>query len=139
MPTDLHALLSALNYALAGGDFEYILEHAADDIRWEIVGVMVIEGKDALAQAFEVFAQSETRGMELRSIFASHDEGVVHGTMRVATASGEERSYAFCDVYRFELADASTPLLQHLTSYIVMPQTGALTELLGEGTPPDEG
>ncbi|TXD36172.1 nuclear transport factor 2 family protein [Lujinxingia vulgaris] len=134
MSTDLHPLLSALNYALAGGDFEYILEHAADDIRWEIVGVMVIEGKDALAEAFEVFAHSETRGMELRSIFASQDEGVVHGTMRVATASGEERSYAFCDVYRFTRVDSTTPLLLNLTSYIVMPQAGALAELLGEGS-----
>lgn len=134
MATDLHALLSALNYALAGGDFDYILEHVADEIRWEIVGVMVIEGKAALAQAFDSLSMSETRGMELHSIFASSDEGVVHGTMRIRVATGDEHTYAFCDVYRFTRSEE--PLLLNLTSYIVMPENTSLRDLLGDGEEP---
>jgi hypothetical protein len=54
---EIEDFLTKLNYAFANSNSSYILEHVTDDIRWNIIGDQVIEGKEAFET---VIRQMET-------------------------------------------------------------------------------
>jgi ketosteroid isomerase-like protein len=120
------ALIQKINEEFSKGNKEYVLDHLADDIRWNIVGMPVINGKSDFIKTMEMM-ESAVGGfsdIDLKNVIAEGDYVVVEGTG--SSDVKEVRSYlsyetialsgnpSFCDVYHIVNGK-----IKELTSYIV--------------------
>jgi len=119
--------LKELNETFAKGDIGTILDNVTDDIRWEIIGDTIIEGKEAFTQFLLEMESEGPVELSIRNIITHGEMASVDGTM----TSRKGKSYGFCDVYRLE--GYKNPKVKEMTSYI--------RELKGETKPqrPTEG
>lgn len=107
-------LLRDFEIAFAKSDAPFILDAFADDIRWEMVGDQIIEGKEAAqAKLFEMLDGSIAE-LSLDVIITHGDEGAVQGTMQFADGT----VFSFCDVYKFTSHGKDAKIMK-LTSYVV--------------------
>lgn len=99
-----------LTIAFARRDIKTIHGSVTEDIRWNLVGDYLIEGKDSFAAALE---QMDENVLELTvHHIATHGKtGAVDGTVKLK--SGGTR--AFCDVYEFNGAKGTA--VKAITSY----------------------
>jgi hypothetical protein len=93
--------LQQLTIAFAKGDADYLLERVSDDIRWEIVGAKVVEGRPAFTKATQKLADQPAEAIRLAHIASHGKVGAVDGTLQL----GRKR-YGFCDMYEFRNARA---------------------------------
>ena len=103
-------LLQNLTIAFAKGDNRFLLENLTDDIRWNIVGERVIEGKDAFADALKNDRVAE---LSIHHIATHGKSGAVDGMRKMKNG----RTVAFCDVYEFK--DAKGTRVKEITSYVI--------------------
>lgn len=104
--------LKEFNTAFAKGNAEFIIDHVSDDIVWRIYGDKALKGKETFAKEVHSMKAYVADEMALFEI-------ITHG--RAASANGEikmgDKTYAFCDVYRFTGAKGST--LKEIHSYTI--------------------
>lgn len=107
------ALLKEFNIAFARGDVDFMLEHAAPNIVWEMVGDRTLRGKDEFAEALDQLKKNKATELHIHNI-------ITHGN--VASANGllkfGEKSYAFSAVYRFN-SFAKSAKIKEITSYVI--------------------
>ena len=98
-----------LTIALGSGDVSSVLNRVTDDIRWNIVGERVIQGKDHLAEALE----KENKVVELTvHHIATHGRaGAVDGRMKFKSG----KTHAFCNIYEF--SNAKGIAIKEIISY----------------------
>ncbi|MBN2118584.1 MAG: hypothetical protein JW730_18565 [Anaerolineales bacterium] len=82
-----------------------------DDIRWNIVGDQLVEGKDSLAKVLGRMKDEKVAELSIRHIATHGKAGAVDGT--VILEDGKTR--AFCDVYEFNGAKGTA--VKEITSY----------------------
>lgn len=99
--------------ALAKGDFKFILSNVTDDIRWNIIGDQLIEGKDRFAEALNMMRKDPVEVLTIRHIATHGKAGAADGTMRLE--NGKLR--AFCNVYEFSTSKGSA--IKEITSYFI--------------------
>ncbi|AST96314.1 hypothetical protein CHH78_12435 [Shouchella clausii] len=92
-------LYADLNEAFAKGDVDFILSHAAEDIRWEMVGDSVVEGKEEVAKRLEAVKGIVSEEFTTKRIIASGRTAAIEGTMLCPDETGTIRKAAFCDLY----------------------------------------
>ncbi|MFH5831933.1 nuclear transport factor 2 family protein [Halalkalibaculum sp. DA3122] len=117
MKTKNQKLLEEINEAFARNDLDFIIEHVTDTIRWEIVGDMIVEGKEAFAKALKEMQADEPMELTIHHIITHGKAASVNGEMK--TAGGER--YAFCDVYKF--SGFKNPRITEMTSYVIAVKT----------------
>lgn len=107
-------LLIELNMAFAEGDTDTIASFVAPDIRWEMIGDRVLEGKDAFVAQLRSIEQAKAVSLHVASVLTHGREAAAHGVLDF----GGGRRIAFCDVYRFA-STAKSALIRSITSYAV--------------------
>jgi limonene-1,2-epoxide hydrolase len=100
-----------LTIAFARGDSKYILSSITDDIRWNIVGDTVIQGKDSFAQLLEEMKKDQALKLTIRHIATHGKAGAVDGTTKFKNGN----THAFCDVYEFSNSKGTS--VKEITSY----------------------
>lgn len=105
--------LEKLTIAFAKGDSKFILRSVTDDIRWNIVGDRVIEGKEDLAEALERMKEDQAVELSMHHIATHGKAGAVNGRTKLKGG----RTRAFCDVYEFSNAKGTS--VKEITSYVI--------------------
>lgn len=100
-----------LTIALASGDLKSALNSVTDDIRWNIVGDKVIQGKDLFAKALEAKKKDKAVELTIHHVATHGKAGAVNGT----TKFKNKNTQAFCYVYEFR--DTKGSSVKEITSY----------------------
>lgn len=90
-----NVFVQELTIALAKGDAKWLLSKVHDDIRWEIVGDRVIEGKSEFKDRLE--KEAPVNELSILHIATHGKTGAVDGTYKFKNG----KTLAFCDVYEF--------------------------------------
>ena len=106
----------AVAVAFSTHRFEESLPHLARDVRWTIVGYMVLEGADAVAHTCRETRESltETDTDLQRCVVAAQGDVVAVDTVARYTGPNGVTAVAGCDIYEF-----SGPQIKAITSYAV--------------------
>ena len=102
-----------ITIALAKGDVKSVLNSVTDDIRWNIVGDSVIQGKDRFAEALEEKKNDKAVELKIDHIATHGKAGAADG--RIIRKS--KKKYAFCHVYEF--SNAKGIAVKEITSYVI--------------------
>ena len=113
MKTKNQVFLEELNKAFANNKTEWIAEHVTDDIRWEIFGDTIFEGKENFVRALKEMEQPEPLKMEIHHIITHGKHASVNGVMTIPS----DKSYGFCDVITF--SGFKHPKVKSMTSYSI--------------------
>jgi hypothetical protein len=112
-----------ITIALAKGDSKFILSNVTDDIRWNIIGDQLIEGKEHLAEAVGEMKKDTVEVLTIRHIATHGKAGAVDGTVRLENG----KLGAFCDVYEFSNSKGSA--ITEITSYFINIQSSTPSNL----------
>jgi len=107
-------LIQKINKAFSKGDIGFVLAHLTEDVKWNIVGLPVINGKDDFLNAMKMMEYA-VRGFPdstVKKIIAEGNYVVVESTGNIK--SGIPYNPSYCDVYR--LKDGK---IQELSTYVV--------------------
>jgi hypothetical protein len=96
--------------AIAKKDVKFMLRHISDDIRWNIVGGRVYQGKDEVARVLE---QIEVDELTIRHIATHGKAGAGDGTLKLKNG----KTQAFCDV--FDFTNAKGEAVKEITTYVI--------------------
>lgn len=102
------------NIAFARGDLSAILEGVTDDVEWIRIGKDVIRGKDRFAEALALMKGESAKELVIDAIITHGNTAAANGTITFH----DGRTYAFCDVYRFNNHSKSAKL-KAITSYVI--------------------
>jgi limonene-1,2-epoxide hydrolase len=105
--------LQKFTIAFAKGDAKFILGSVTDDIRWNMVGEQLIQGKDNFAKALEQMKNDKAVELTIHHIATHGKSGAANGTTKLK--NGKTRAY--CDVYEFK--DTKGSSVKEITSYMI--------------------
>lgn len=103
-----------VNEAFANSDVNFLVENAADDINWTVIGDFTLNGKDEVEAKLKEMGQSESLGLTMGNIIVNGDLAAAEGTLAMPDGKGGSKTYAFCDVYKLEQGK-----IKNMTSYVV--------------------
>lgn len=106
-------LLKRINEAFAKSDSSYLVKNVTDDIKWNIVGDRIIEGKEAFAEAVQQMESGSPLQLTINNIISHGKMATVDGTLHAENGP----LYAFCDIYKF--SGFKNPKINEMTSYVV--------------------
>jgi ketosteroid isomerase-like protein len=106
----------AVGLAFSEHRFDEALGHLAKDVRWTIVGYMVLEGADAVRQTCRETLESleETTTIYDRCVVAAGSDAVAVDTFARYSGPNGTTAVASCDIYEFRGEEISA-----ITSYAV--------------------
>lgn len=107
-------LLQKINEAFAKSDTDFIADNVTKNIRWTVIGDQTVEGKEAFIQALKAMEEEEPMELTIHHIITHGKEASVDGIMKMP---GEDKAYAFCDIYKF--SGFKNPKISEMTSYVV--------------------
>lgn len=111
-----------LTVAFITADAELVAESVTDDIRWNIVGIAPIRGKDAVTAVFRNPNREPVAEVTIEQVLSHGKAGAVNGTFVLSEDRGggkwRSKSYSFCYVYEF--ANAKGTSVKAVTSYIIL-------------------
>lgn len=111
-------LLKEWSIAAARSDTDFCAEWVTDDVVWDITGERRIRGKEALVQALRQRQDREAAVLRIENIITHGNAGSVNGTLVL----GDQREFAFCDVFRFGFSKQSK--IKSITSYVIALRPG---------------
>jgi limonene-1,2-epoxide hydrolase len=115
METEKHELLRKFNQAFVDFNTEFILNSVTDDIVWTMVGEDSVQGKSEFANVLENMKSENQQELVIHHIITHGSEAAVDGIVKAVNAAGEEKTYAFCDIYRF--SGFKNPKIKEMISY----------------------
>ena len=102
-----------LTIALAKRDSKFILDSVTDDVRWNMVGDKLIEGKGNFAKALEKIKSDKAVQLTVHHVATHGKAGAVNGTSKLKNG----KTHAFCDVYEF--GNTKGTFVKEITSYVI--------------------
>lgn len=114
---DVKQFLRDLNEAFVKSDTDYILQHVTEDIRWNLIGDQIIEGKEKFEQVLSEMETDEAFELRIENMIIQPPTAVVNGSIRSKSPLTEDKTYFFCDLYKFGDNDELT--VSQITSYVV--------------------
>lgn len=105
--------LQNLTTAFARGDSKFIMESVDDEMRWNIVGGGLIQGREDLAKTLRQMKKDEAVELRIHQVASHGKAGAVDGILLLE--SGKRR--AFCDVYEFRNTKGTR--VKEITSYVI--------------------
>jgi limonene-1,2-epoxide hydrolase len=106
-------LIQQFTVAFARREVKFILDSVTDTIRWNIVGIRSIEGKEELAEFIKGSKNNRVASLTIHHIASHGKAGAVDGTQKLK--NGE--MLAFCNVFEFGNTKGST--ICEITSYVI--------------------
>ena len=106
-------LVQELTIALGKGNTKFLLKNVTDDVRWNILGDKVIQGKDRFAEALEESKNDPALELTIHHVATHGKAGAVNGT----TKFKNNKTRAFCNVYEFSNAKGTS--VREITSYVI--------------------
>ena len=103
--------IEKLTAAFAKRDAKFILGNVTEDIRWNIVGDTLIEGKANFGEALERMKNEKVAELSIRHIATHGKAGAVDGTTKLKNGI----THAFCDVYEFSNSKGTS--VKEITSH----------------------
>jgi uncharacterized protein len=94
-------ILKAANSAIARGDYDGFLAHCTEDTQWHFIGDRTLSGKDMVRQWMSESYQ-ERPDFKVNHLISEGDWLTALGEIKSKDAEGNEATYAYCDVWRFE-------------------------------------
>jgi hypothetical protein len=93
----------AVGRAFSEHRFEQALPHLAKDVRWTVVGYMVLEGADAVRQTCRETTESleDTTTTYDRCVVAAQNDVVAVDTFARYSGPNGTTAVASCDIYEF--------------------------------------
>jgi ketosteroid isomerase-like protein len=106
-------LVKKINEAFAKGNFTFISEHLEDNIKWKIVGMPEIIGRDEFMNSVKMLELENFLNHTEKNIIAEGDYVVVESS---ANKNSKTKVFtpSFCDIYRIK-----DEKIIELTTYIV--------------------
>lgn len=101
------------NLAFFQADTQFIIDHASEDIVWEIYGDKTIKGKGDFSKEIMSMAGCPADELTIHHIITHGKEGACNGEF----VMGEKR-YVFSDIYVFVSAGKRT--IEKIYSYILL-------------------
>lgn len=105
--------LQKLTIAFAKCDSKFILDSVTDDIRWNVLGNQLIEGKNNFAKALEKLRNDAKIEISIQNIATHGKAGFVNGV----TQSKNGKTYAYCDAYTF--SNTKGTAVKGIISYLI--------------------
>ena len=87
------------------------MSNVTDDVRWNIVGDKLIEGKDKIAAILEQMKNDEAAELTIHHIATHGKAGAANGTMKFKNG----KTVAYCNVYEFSNTKGTS--VKEITSY----------------------
>lgn len=106
-------LLRDITRAAVQADFDFVKEHIADSVVWDIIGDQKIEGLQSFMDTLRQMHAKPALELEIRHLITHGKTGAVSGTVKY-----EEGSRSFCDVYVFNNS-SKTAKIKEVTSYMI--------------------
>lgn len=106
-------ILKELIEAFAKNDVDFITEYCAENVKWDIVNDVQIQGLENVLHEYEKRLTSKIVEIELLNIITHGHVAAVNGTVKLAN----HNAYSFCNVYKFVSAGKKT--IQEITSYVI--------------------
>ena len=103
--------LQNITIAFASGDSEFILARVTDDVRWDIVGENVIQGKADFAVKLKQMKSELALELTIHHVATHGKTGAVNGTIKFK----DGKTLSFCDVVEF--SGAKGVRVKEITSY----------------------
>jgi hypothetical protein len=100
-----------LTIALAKGDTKFILKNVTGDVRWNLVGDRLIEGKAKMAEILEQIKNDKAAELTIHHIATHGKAGAADGTMKFKNG----KTVAYCNVYEFSNTKGTS--VREITSY----------------------
>ena len=104
--------LKDFNIAFATGKADFIVDHASNEIEWNIYGDKHISGKEAFITEINIMKAYTADELTIHSIITHGREAALNGEMKMG-----DKIYAFCDVYRF--TNTTSDLIKQMDSYVI--------------------
>jgi hypothetical protein len=105
--------IQELTIALTKGDLRSVLDRVTNDIRWNLVGDRVVQGKDPLVEALKEKKNDKTVELILDHVATHGKAGAVDGRIRFRN----KNTQGFCHVYEFSNAKGNA--VNEIISYII--------------------
>jgi limonene-1,2-epoxide hydrolase len=106
-------LIRKINEAFSNGNVRSVSSYIDENIRWKIIGMPVICGKEDFIKMIEMMALECSSSAEIKNIIAEGDFVVVEGSC-IANNRSNRINPSFCEIYLIQ--DGK---IKELTSYIV--------------------
>ncbi|MEJ2492732.1 MAG: nuclear transport factor 2 family protein [Ignavibacteriaceae bacterium] len=100
-------LIKRIMDAISRENGNFYLDHLAEDMKWNIVGMPVIEGKKEVLESIKELHLENFNLSKIKNI-------VAEGEFVVVESIGKTTGNYFCDIYQIKYDK-----IQELTSYIV--------------------
>ena len=105
--------IQELTIALAKGDLRSVLDRLTVDIRWNIVGGGVVQGKDPFIEALQERKNDKPVELILDHVATHGRAGAVDGRIRFKNKNPQ----GFCHMYEF--SNARGDAVKEIISYII--------------------
>jgi hypothetical protein len=102
-----------LTIAMTKGDTKFLLQSVVDEVRWNVPGDKVIQGKDRLTEALEERKNDPALELIIQHIATHGKTGTVDGQIKFKGG----KTHAFCNVYEFSNSKGNS--VKEITSYII--------------------
>jgi uncharacterized protein len=113
MKTIDNQLLIKISEAFAKGNLEFAGTYMTDDIKWNILGVNPITGKEQVLEVSKMLQLESFPIITIKNIVAERNNVVVESTGKAKTKRGKPYNQTYCDVFSF-----SEGKLQEITTYL---------------------
>ena len=105
--------IQELTIALTKGDLQSVRNRVTDDIRWNIVGGRVVQGKDPFVEALQDKKNDKPVELFLDHVATHGKAGAVDGRI----VFKNKNTQGFCHVYEF--SNAKGDAVNEMISYII--------------------
>lgn len=116
-PSENKEIVRQINKGFANGDTDAILQHIAEDVRWDIPGFSTAIGKEAFRKEIHNEAFQGLPTITIKNDIAEGDYVAVEGEVQALMNNGEPFGAFFHNTYRLENGK-----VKHMTSYLVVKQ-----------------
>lgn len=106
-------LLQLIKQEFSKDNTEFVLAHLSDDVKWNIVGMPIIVGKNEFIKTMKMFELWRSNEEENFSSIKIKNV-IAEGEYVVVESSGKFDTTAYCDICRI-----SDGIVQEITTYVV--------------------
>ncbi|WP_461177992.1 nuclear transport factor 2 family protein [Virgibacillus ainsalahensis] len=107
-------LLQEFNIAFVKNDTDFIINHIADDINWNMIGDKMIHGNKQFNDMMKQMEDRKINEIHIKNIITHGKTAAVNGSLDVEGMG----NYDFCDIYNFSSAGKNSKI-KEITSYII--------------------
>jgi hypothetical protein len=99
--------------AFAKGDSRFLLKNVTDDVRWNLLGDKLIQGKNEFTEALEERKNDPAAELTILHVATHGKAGAADGRIKFKN----RKTHAFCNVHEFSNTKGTS--VKEITSYVI--------------------